>query len=316
MDNVNITKKKILIAGGTGFLGSSIIRKLKEKNYNYITTSLRQGVDLRNLEQTIKYFQSQKPHVLIHAAAYIGGIKFGLDHAGEIYYNNILINTNLIEAARLAGVKKIIIPIANCAYPDVVNKDFKEDEFWNGPLNETVMVYGMVKKAQWAQSWAYTRQYNMQFVNLILPNMYGPNDYFDEKRSHALGALLMKIVKAKIKNLPQVSVWGTGKPVREWLYVNDGAEALIRAIDINHFVDPINIGVGKGISIAKLANLIKDIIGYNGKLVFDTTKPDGAPYKVMNIDKCKRIFKWYPKTNLKEGIKETYKWYIQNINEI
>lgn len=304
-------KKKILVAGGTGFLGKAIIKNLKSKKINYITTSLSLNTDFRDFKKTVEYFNANKPEIVIHAAAYVGGIKFGLDHAGEIYYNNTLINTNLIEASRLTHVKKIIIPIANCAYPDVVNKDFKEDEFWNGPLNETVMVYGMVKKSQFAQSWAYARQYGMKFVNLILPNMYGPNDYFDEERSHALGALLMKIVNAKLKNLPQVVVWGTGKPVREWLYVEDGAEALIRAIDINHFVDPINIGIGKGVSIKDLAILIQKIVGYKGKLVFDTSKPDGAPYKVMNIDKCKKILKWYPKTDLRQGIEKTYKWYIK-----
>lgn len=309
-----MTRNKILVAGGTGFLGSAVIKKLIGKKVNYITTSLSQGTDFRDLKKTVEYFKLNKPEIVIHTAAYVGGIKFGLDHAGEIYYNNILINTNLVEAARISGVKKLIIPISNCAYPDVVKKEFKEDEFWNGPLNETVMIYGMVKKAQWAQSWAYAKQYGIHFVNLILPNMYGPNDYFDSERSHALGALLMKIVKAKKESLPEVVVWGTGKPVREWLYVEDGAEALVRAIDIDHFVDPINIGVGKGIPIRDLAISIKEIAGYNGKLIFDATKPDGAPYKIMNIDKCKRIFKWSPTVNLKEGIKETYEWYIQNVS--
>lgn len=311
--NKSMIKKNILVAGGTGFLGLNLIKKLKEKNIKYITTSLSQGTDFRNFKQTLKFFEINKPQIVIHAAAYVGGIKFGLDHAGEIYYNNTLVNTNLIEAGRLCGVEKFIIPIANCAYPDVVKKNFKENEFWNGPLNETVMVYGMVKKAMWAQTWAYARQYGMHFVNLILPNMYGPNDYFDEERSHALGALLMKIVKAKLNNAPQVMVWGTGKPIREWLYAEDGAEALIRAIDIDHYVDPINIGIGKGLSIYELANLIKKIVGYKGELKFDTTKPDGAPYKVMNIEKCKKIFKWYPKTDLEEGIKNTYNWYIKNV---
>jgi len=306
-------KKTIFIAGGTGFLGKRLIKKLqKKKQYNLISTSLSEGDDFRNLTKTLFYFQKNKPDIVIHAAAYIGGIKFGLDHAGEVYFNNILISTNLIESARLTGVKLFISPIANCAYPDVVNKDFKETEFWNGPLHPSVMVYGMVRKAQWAQTWAYAKQYGMKFINLVLPNMYGPGDYFDTERSHALGALLMKIADAKNKNIPEVIVWGTGKPVREWLYVDDGAEALIRSIDINYFVDPINIGVGKGISIADLAETIKEIVGYKGKLVFDRTKPDGAPYKVMRVALCKKIFRWLPSTNLTKGIEETYKWYLNN----
>ena len=174
------------------------------------------------------------------------------------------------------------------------------------------MVYGMVRKAQWSQTWAYTKQYGMKFINLVLPNMYGPGDYFDAERSHALGALLMKITNAKKKNLPEVVVWGTGKPVREWLYVDDGAEALIRALDINYYVDPINIGIGRGISIKYLAQLIKRIVGYKGKLIFDKTKPDGAPYKVMDVSLCRKIFRWLPKTELTEGVEKTYKWYLSN----
>lgn len=307
-------KKKVFVAGGTGFLGKSIIKELKSKNIDYVTTSLSLGVDFRDLKQTIEFFKRNKPDIVIHAAAYIGGIKFGLDHAGEVYFNNILMSTNLIEAARIIGVERFISPIANCAYPDVVNKDFKESEFWNGPLHESVMVYGLVRKAQWAQSWAYARQYGMKFVNLILPNMYGPGDYFDPERSHALGALVMKFSKAKKENLKKVIVWGTGKPVREWLYVDDGARALVKAMDMDYFVNPVNIGVGKGISIKELASLIQKVVGYKGKLVFDTSKPDGAPYKVMDVSLCKKIFNWLPKTDLEEGIKATYGWYVKSQN--
>lgn len=307
-----MSKKKVFVAGGTGFLGKSLIRELKSKNIDYVTTSLSLGVDFRDLKQTTEFFKKNKPDIVIHAAAYIGGIKFGLDHAGEVYFNNILMSTNLIEAARIIGVERFISPIANCAYPDVVNKNFKESEFWNGPLHESVMVYGLVRKAQWAQSWAYARQYGMKFANLILPNMYGPGDYFDPERSHALGALVMKFSKAKKENLEEVIIWGTGKPVREWLYVDDGAKALVKAMDTDYFVNPVNIGVGKGISIKELANLIQKVVGYKGKLVFDTSKPDGAPYKVMDVSLCKKIFNWLPKTDLETGIRATYEWYVKS----
>lgn len=306
---------KIFIAGGTGFLGKRLIKKLKEKKLPFITTSLSMGIDFRNLKQTVDFFKKNQPKIVIHAAGQVGGIKYGIDHAGEMYYNNVLISTHLIEAARITGVKKFISPIANCAYPNVVSRDFKEDEFWNGPLHDSVLVYGMARKAQWAQTWAYHRQYGMNFVNLILSNMYGPGDYFEAERSHALGAILSKIVNAKRNNLTKVIIWGSGKPIREWLYVDDGAEALIRAISINYPIKPINIGINKGISIKDLSILIKDIVGYNGKLVFDKTKPDGAPYKVMDNKKCKDLFKWTPQTDLKEGIKNTYKWYLDTYSE-
>lgn len=304
---------KIFIAGGTGFLGKRLIKKLKEKKLPFVTTSLSMGVDFRDFKQTLDFFKKNAPAIVIHAAGQVGGIKYGIDHAGEMYYNNVLISTNLIEAARLISVKKFISPIANCAYPNVVSRDFKEDEFWNGPLHDSVLVYGMVRKAQWAQTWAYNRQYGMNFVNLVLSNMYGPGDYFDVERSHALGALLMKIITAKERNSKKVIVWGTGKPIREWLYVDDGAEALIRAINIDYNVEPINVGVGKGISIKALAELIKEIVGFNGKLVLDITKPDGAPYKVMNAEKCKQIFKWLPQTDLRVGVEKTYEWYTKHI---
>lgn len=304
---------KIFVAGGTGFLGKRLIKKLKEKKLRFITTSLSMGVDFRDFKQTLDFFKKNKPRIAIHAAGQVGGIKYGIDHAGEMYYNNILISTNLIEAARLTKVKRFISPIANCAYPNVVSRDFKEDEFWNGPLHESVLVYGMVRKAQWAQTWAYNRQYGMDFINLTLSNMYGPGDYFDVEKSHALGAILNKIITAKTKKMPHVIIWGSGKPIREWLYVDDGAEALLRAIKIKRTIDPINIGVSKGISIKDLSFMIRDIVGYKGKLIFDKTKPEGAPYKVMNNKKGKKIFKWVPQTDLKEGIEKTYEWYTKNI---
>jgi GDP-L-fucose synthase len=175
------------------------------------------------------------------------------------------------------------------------------------------MVYGFVRKATWVQSWAYYKQYGFETVNLILPNMYGPDDHFEEKRSHALGALIMKFVEAKRKNLPSVIVWGSGKPVREWLFVDDGAEVLVKALEMGPTVAPINVGVGKGISILELAELIRDIVGYKGKIVLDRSKPDGALHKTMDNSKLKALFNWVPPTSLRDGIEQTVEWYTTNI---
>lgn len=300
--------KKVFVPGGTGFVGKIVVAKLKEKGINYITTSQSLGVDFRDLEQTKLFFEKERPDYVINCAAFVGGIKFGLEHRGEIFFNNILMATNLMEAARLSGVKRFVNPISNCAYPEHLTK-FKEKDFWSGPLHESVLAYGAVRKMSWVQGWAYQKQYGFDSVHLILPNMYGPGDYFDETRSHALGALVMKFAEAKKQGKPEVVVWGTGKPIREWLYVDDGAEALIRGLEIPSTIEPINIGRGEGVSVKELAALIKEAVGYQGKMVFDTAKPDGALCKIMVVDRMKEIFKWTPLTTLKEGIKQTIEDY-------
>jgi GDP-L-fucose synthase len=313
MTKNSIKTKKIFVAGGDGFLGSRVVKRLKEDGYSYVTTSLSSGVDFRDKGQTEEYFKKEKPEILINCAAFVGGIKFGMEHEGEIYYNNALINVNLMECARKFGIKRYINPISNCSYPDVLQKDFKESEWWDGPLHRSVMVYGFVKKATWVQSYAYHNQYGMDFINFLIPNMYGPGDHFEEVRSHALGALIMKIVKAKKENLPEVIIWGTGKPIREWLYVDDCVEAFIRSLEMDPIAEPVNLGQGKGISIYDMAVMIKDIVGYQGELKLDTTKPDGAPYKIMNSDEMKKILSWTPPTDLEEGIKKTVSWYYKNV---
>ena len=303
---------KIFIAGGNGFLGRRVVEKLEEENTNFVSLSLGGGVDFRDFKQTTALFEREKFEAVINCAAFVGGIQFGYEKPGEIFYNNILMSTNLMEASRLSGVKRFINPISNCSYPKHLTKNFKEEDWWDGPLDESVLVYGFVRKASWVQSWAYYQQYGFKTINLILPNMYGPGDHFDETRSHALGALIMKFVEAERKVQPKVIVWGSGKPVREWLYVDDGAEVLIRALEAEHTVEPINVGVGKGISVLELAQLIKDAIGYKGKIVLDESKPDGAPHKTMDNTRLKRIFDWTPPTSLRQGIERTVEWYLQN----
>jgi len=304
---------KVFVPGGNGFLGRRVVKGLKEKGIGFVSLSLRNGYDFRDAKQTRELFEKERFDALINCAAFVGGIQFGYERPGEIFYNNILMSTNLMESARLTGVKRFINPISNCSYPGHLTKDFKEEEWWDGQLDESVMVYGFVRKATWVQSWAYYKQYGFETVNLILPNMYGPGDHFEEKRSHALGALIMKFVEAKRKNLTRVTVWGSGKPVREWLYVDDGAEILIKALEMGPTVDPINVGVGKGISILELAELIKDIVGYKGEIVLDRSRPDGAPHKTMDNSKLRALFNWVPPTSLRKGIEQTVEWYTSNI---
>ena len=306
---IKFKPKKVFVAGGTGFLGKHLAARLKKDKITYVTASLSRGVDFRDIKQLDKFFKKEKPEVVINAAAFIGGIQFGYQKPGEIFFNNTLMSTNLIESARRASVSLFINPIANCSYPDVSDKPFKEEEWWDGPLHESVLGYGLARKASWVNAWAYNKQYGMRFVNLIFPNMYGPGDHTDEVRCHALGALVKKFITAKRNKAKEVVVWGTGRPIREWLYVEDGVEAIMRALKIEPTIGPINIGSGRGISIKNLALLIKDVADYKGKLVFDDKYPDGAPYKIMGVDRCKNVFGWLPSTDLRYGVKKTVKYF-------
>lgn len=299
----------ILVTGATGFLGKRICKQLNLMDKKYKKTSLSLGTDLRDRKQTIELFEKVRPEYVLNCASYVGGIQFGLKHTAEIYTNGLMMQTNIFEACNLLNIKRIVNPISNCAYPGQASF-FKEEEFWDGPLHESVLVYGMVRKMSLIGAKAYGRQYGLDTINLILSNMYGPEDHFEEERSHALGALIMKIVDAKRKGSPNVIVWGTGTPVREWLHVDDGARAMIKALDMETYEDIINIGVGKGISIKEMALLIKEIVGYEGELVFDETKPDGAPYKTVDGALGEKLLNWKPEIDLKEGIRDTIDWYL------
>ncbi len=300
--------KKVFVPGGDGFLGKSVIKKLKEEGINFVSLSLKDGIDFRDFKQTKELFKKEKFDAVINCAAYVGGIEFGLKHQGEMFYNNILMDTYLMEASRLSGVKLFINPISNCTYPAHLTT-FKEDQWWSGPLHESVLTYGFARKASWVQAKAYKEQYGFNSIHLILSNMYGPRDYFDEVRSHALTALVMKFCEAKKNNAPQVVVWGSGKPIREWLYVEDGAEALVRAMSLKPQVEPINVGRGEGISIGQLAEIIKEMVGFAGKIVFDQSRTDGAACKIMDVENMKKVFNWAPPTSLEDGIKKTIEWY-------
>ena len=305
----------ILVLGATGFLGKRVIKKLEEANSPYYPTSLSLGCDLMNFEQTDHLFAMVNPKYVINCSAFVGGIDFGYSYPADLFLKNTLMMVNILESLKIHNVKRLVNPISNCTYPGEASL-FKESEFWDGPLHESVKVYGSVRKLSTVGSWAYAKQHKLDVINLILSNMYGPGDHFEEKRSHALGALIMKMVKARIESKDEVIVWGSGSPVREWMYVDDGAESLIRGLNIPKSLDPINIGVGKGISIKDLAYLIKSATNYQGKLVFDKTKPDGAAFKTVDGSIGNQIFNWSPEKGFVDGIKDTVKWYENSLEGI
>jgi GDP-L-fucose synthase len=302
----------ILVTGATGFLGKRVCAKLASRGLNFLRTSLTLGIDLRERDQAVALFEAQRPTTVLNCASFVGGIQFGSKYPADIFRNNMAMIANLFEAAHRAGVKRIVNPISNCVYPRDKSL-FKESEIWDGPLDESVLVYGMLRKLSWVGGWAYARQLGLETINLVLSNMYGPGDHFDEERSHALGALVMKICRAKAKRLPKVVVWGTGRPVREWLYVDDGAEAMIRGMDCPATTDFANVGVGEGISIRDLAQRIKEKVGYEGALEFDPSRPDGAPYKTVDGRRGARLLGWTPQTPLDRGLDLTIAWYEDHL---
>jgi len=299
----------ILVTGATGFLGKRVCRLLENLDIKYTATSLSLGLDLRDRQATFDYFKDIKPKYVLNCAAYVGGIQFGYKHPAELFHNNLQITLNLLEVCKQFNIARMVNPISNCSYPGDSTL-FKEDEYWDGPLHESVMVYGFVRKASWVGAWAYAKQYNVDVLNLIFSNMYGPEDHFEEERSHALGALIMKFVQAKKNNAPEVVIWGSGNPVREWLHVDDAAEAMVRGLNVIKTSNVVNVGIGKGVSIIEMAKLIKSFVGYEGLLKLDKSKPDGAPYKTVDGSRGQKLFGWSPSRDFNEGVKETIDWYL------
>jgi GDP-L-fucose synthase len=301
----------ILVTGATGFLGKRVCHKLAQSSMAFTRTSHSLGVDLRDYDQTLAAFAAVRPATVLNCASYAGGIQFGVKYPADVFRHNMAMIANLFEAAHQTGVKRIVNPLANCVYPAHLTV-FEETKFWDGPLHESVMVYGLLRKLSWAGSWAYSRQWGLQTINLVLSNMYGPEEYFDEERSHAVGGLIRRFIEAKESGAPEVVVWGSGAPIREWLYVDDGAEAMVRGIKCAPCDEPINVGVKNGVTISDLAERIRSLVNYNGRIVYDKTKPDGAPHKTVDGSRGKALLGWGPQVELNDGLLQTVKWYVES----
>jgi len=303
---------KVAVAGGFGFLGSNIVSKLEERGHEPLPFSRRTGVDIRSFDQTNQFLARKSPEIVINCAAHVGGIAYNALTPVEVYEDNLLIGFNLVRACYLNSVGKLVNIMPNCTYPGMAEV-YTEDEWWEGEMHETVLTYGMPRKAVWVQCWAYKQKYGFNSIHLVLPNLYGPGDHFDPVRSHALGALIKKIVEAKVKNSSTVEIWGTGNPVREWGYVEDTAEGIVTAMERYEEIDILNLGEGKGYTIKEIAEIIKEAVGWEGEFVFDPARPDGAPRKVLDVNKMRRVLGWEPKTPIREGIRKTVEWYMQNV---
>ena len=299
---------RVAVAGGFGFLGSRIVNQLCAKGYEVIAFSRQSGVDIREYDQVFGYLKEKSLDVVINCAAHVGGIAYNKLHPLEVYQDNLAIGHNLLKAAVEAGVSKFVNVVPNCTYPGLLDV-YREREWWDGPMHETVLTYGMPRKALWVEAWAYQRVKNFNSIHLVLPNLYGPGDHFDEIRSHALGALVKKVIEAQVKGRGTIQIWGTGKPIREWGYVDDAAEGVVLAMEKYDEIGVMNIGEGKGYTITEIAEFIRDTSGWSGKFVYDKTRPDGAPKKVLDVSKMERVLGWSPITDIKTGIAKTVEWY-------
>jgi GDP-L-fucose synthase len=303
--------KKVVVTGGSGFLGSHVVEILQAQGAN-VHVPRRREHNFIHLSDGLRCFAEQQPEIVIHGAAYYGGIWINQMHPGRIYYENLVMGANVIEACRLSGVQKFVAIGTACSYPGYLEGELNEDDLWNGPVHESVRNYGPVKKMMAVQCWAYKKQYGFNGIHLILTNLYGPKDTFNPDRSHVAAALIRKFVEARQKHQSSVEVWGSGRPIREFLYVNDAAEAIVRAAEAYNEVEPLNIGTGIGTSIRELAETIREVSGFEGELAWNAEKPDGQMKKILDVRRMKKALGWEPPTSLREGLQQTIQWYVAN----
>ena len=303
---------KVLVVGSKGFLGSWVKKMLLAKsNLEILEISGKESLDITKIEDLQNYVSKHKPKAIINCAAFVGGISYGYKYPARLLYENSKMALNLYEISSKNDVGILINPISNCAYPGHLTT-YVESQFFDGPPHESVYNYGIAKRLSVNLGSGYFEQYKFSSANVVLSNMYGPEDHFDIERSHALGALVKKICDAKINNIQKVEIWGSGKPIREWLYVQDGANALIKSLDLDKGHHFFNVGVQKGISIIDLANTIKKIANWDGEFFFNSDKPDGVYEKKVDGSKGETKLNWIPDIDLEYGIEKTVEWYMVN----
>lgn len=309
MSEIDLSTQKILLTGGAGFLGSYVLGELLKNGCpgRNIFIPRSKDYDLRQLENCRRVVEGQD--VVVHLAAKVGGIGFNRERPGEQFYDNLLMGVQLMEEARKAGVGKFVAIGTVCAYPKLTPVPFKEEGLWKGYPEETNAPYGLAKKMLLVQAQAYRQQYGLNAVYLLPVNLYGPGDNFDPQSSHVIPALIKKAYEAKLKGLDKIEVWGTGKASREFLYVEDAARAIVLATRKYNKPDPVNIGSGMEITIKELANLIRDLVGFEGKIVWDASKPDGQPRRCLDTSRAFKEFGFKARVPFERGLRETVGWY-------
>ena len=304
---------KIYIAGHRGLVGSALVRNLEAKGYTHILKRTSKELDLRNQQAVQTFFETERPDYVILAAAKVGGIHANNTYPADFIYDNLMIQNNVIKAAHDYGVKKLLFLGSTCIYPKMAPQPIKEEYLLTGALEETNEAYAVAKIAGLEMCKFFKRQYGDNFISCMPTNLYGPNDNFDLQSSHVLPALIRKFHEAKISSQPTVEVWGTGTPLREFIYVDDMADACIFLMENYDGEQHVNIGTGEEVSIRQLSETIKEVIGFEGELVFNTNMPDGTPRKLTTVDKLHSLG-WKHQVSLKEGIQLAYDWYLANYN--
>lgn len=304
--------KRVVVTGGAGFLGSYVVEKLKERGCQYIFVPRSRDYDLREKEAIIRMYKDAQPDIVIHLAAVVGGIGANQKYPGKFFYDNAIMGIQLIEYARQFDVKKFVCVGTICAYPKYTPVPFKEEDLWNGYPEETNAPYGLAKKMLLVQLQAYRQQYGFNGIYLLPVNLYGPRDNFDPEYSHVIPAIIKKFVDAKREGKEKIVAWGTGEVSREFLYVEDAAEGILLAAERYNKPDPINLGSGEEIKIKDLVYLIKELVGFEGEVEWNRSKPDGQPRRMLDTTKAKQEFGFVAQVSLREGLKRTIDWYERN----
>ena len=301
--------KKVVVTGGAGFLGTHVVKKLQDRGCKEIFVPKIEDYDLRDRDAIIRMYRESKPDIVIHLAAVVGGIGANRENPGKFFYDNAIMGIQLIEYARQFGVKKFVCIGTICAYPKYTPVPFKEENLWDGYPEETNAPYGLAKKMLLVQLQAYRQQYGFNGIYLLPVNLYGPGDNFDPKSSHVIPALIKKCVDAVNESKKEIVVWGTGTPTREFIYVEDAAEGILLAAEKYDKPEPVNIGAGFEIKIKDLVDLIVRLTGFKGKVVWDTSKPDGQPRRMLDTSRAEKEFGFKAKVNFEEGLKRMIEWY-------
>jgi len=307
--------KQVLVTGGAGFLGSYVVEKLRDRRCQRVFVPRSKDFDLREEKAIVRLFEQTRPDMVIHLAAVVGGIGANRKHPGQFFYENAIMGIQLIEGARRFNVKKFVCLGTICAYPKFTPVPFKEEDLWAGYPEETNAPYGLAKKMLLVQAQSYRQQYGFNAIYLLPVNLYGPRDNFDLESSHVIPALIRKCVKARIKHEKKISAWGTGNASREFLYVKDAAEAILLAAELYDKPEPVNLGSGAEIRIRDLAYLIRELSGFQGEIEWDASLPDGQPRRRLDTSRAEREFGFKARTNLQEGLRETIRWYENNMGD-